>query len=111
LVLLDYQMPDMDGFEVAEQIAQRPHFAGATIMMLSSVGQRGDALRCRELGVAAYLSRPDPLTTQLGHKTSYPWFRCDGEGLESRANLSPQGCGVESTSSNCSRPLRKRVAD
>jgi CheY-like chemotaxis protein len=58
LVLLDYQMPEMDGFEVAEQIAQRPHLAGATIMMLSSVGQRGDAQRCRELGVAAYLSKP-----------------------------------------------------
>ena len=58
LVLLDYQMPDMDGFEVAERIAQRPHLAGATIMMLSSVGQRGDALRCRELGVAAYLTKP-----------------------------------------------------
>jgi CheY-like chemotaxis protein/HPt (histidine-containing phosphotransfer) domain-containing protein len=58
LVLLDYQMPDMDGFEVAEQIALRPHLAGATIMLLSSVGQRGDALRCRELGVAAYLSKP-----------------------------------------------------
>jgi CheY-like chemotaxis protein len=27
-------------------------------MMLSSVGQRGDALRCRELGVTAYLSKP-----------------------------------------------------
>ena len=58
LVLLDYQMPDMDGFEVAAQIAQRPHLTGATIMMLSSVGQRGDAMRCRDLGVAAYLSKP-----------------------------------------------------
>jgi two-component system sensor histidine kinase/response regulator len=58
LVLLDYQMPDMDGFEVAGRIAQRSDLAGATIMMLSSVGQRGDALRCRELGVAAYLSKP-----------------------------------------------------
>jgi signal transduction histidine kinase/CheY-like chemotaxis protein/HPt (histidine-containing phosphotransfer) domain-containing protein len=58
LVLLDYQMPDMDGFEVAGRIAQRSELAGATIMMLSSVGQRGDALRCRELGVAAYLSKP-----------------------------------------------------
>src|SRR4030095_4182956 len=33
-------------------------FAGATIMMLSSSGQRGDAARCRELGVAAYLTKP-----------------------------------------------------
>jgi len=58
LVLLDYQMPDMDGFQVAERIAQSPHLAGATIMMLSSAGQQGDGLRCRELGVAAYLNKP-----------------------------------------------------
>jgi two-component system, sensor histidine kinase and response regulator len=58
LVLLDCQMPDMDGFEVAERIKQRPELAAATVMMLSSVGQRGDALRCLELGVAAYLSKP-----------------------------------------------------
>ncbi len=58
LVLLDHQMRDMDGFEVAEQIAQRPYLAEATIVMLSSSGQRGEARRCRELGVAAYLSKP-----------------------------------------------------
>jgi CheY-like chemotaxis protein/HPt (histidine-containing phosphotransfer) domain-containing protein len=58
LVLLDYQMPDMDGFEVAERISRHPELAGTTVLMLSSVGQRGEALRCRELGVAAYLSKP-----------------------------------------------------
>jgi CheY-like chemotaxis protein len=58
LVLLDYQMPEMDGFEIAARIKQRPELAEATIMMLSSMGQRGDAVRCKELGVAAYLSKP-----------------------------------------------------
>jgi two-component system, sensor histidine kinase and response regulator len=58
LVLLDFQMPDMDGFAVAEAIRHRPELAGSTIMMLSSVGQRGDAARCKELGVAAYLTKP-----------------------------------------------------
>jgi signal transduction histidine kinase/DNA-binding response OmpR family regulator len=57
-VLIDYQMPDMDGFAVAERIKDRPALATTTIMMLSSVGQRGDAQRCRTLGVAAYLTKP-----------------------------------------------------
>jgi CheY-like chemotaxis protein len=58
LVLLDFQMPDMDGFEVAERITAHPEYAATTIMMLSSVGQRGDGARCRELGVGAYLTKP-----------------------------------------------------
>jgi CheY-like chemotaxis protein/HPt (histidine-containing phosphotransfer) domain-containing protein len=58
LVLLDAQMPEMDGFTLAENIKGNPDFAGATIMMLSSSGQRGDAARCRELGIAAYLTKP-----------------------------------------------------
>jgi signal transduction histidine kinase/CheY-like chemotaxis protein len=58
LVLLDCQMPDLDGFSVAQRIKQEPRLAGATIMMLSSAGRRGDAARCRELGIAAYLTKP-----------------------------------------------------
>jgi CheY-like chemotaxis protein len=58
LVLIDAYMPDMDGFKLAEQIKRRPELAMATIMMLTSGGQRGDAARCRELGIAAYLTKP-----------------------------------------------------
>jgi CheY-like chemotaxis protein len=58
LVLIDAQMPDMDGFALAERIKQDPSLAGATIMMLTSAGQRGDAARCRELGIAVYLIKP-----------------------------------------------------
>ncbi|MCI0568382.1 MAG: response regulator, partial [Acidobacteria bacterium] len=58
LVLLDFQMPGMDGFAVVEQILKDPDLAGATIMMLTSAGQRGDGARCRELGIAAYLVKP-----------------------------------------------------
>jgi signal transduction histidine kinase/CheY-like chemotaxis protein len=58
LVLLDFQMPDMDGFEVAERIKDNPALAATTVMMLSSVGQPGDGARCREVGVAAYLTKP-----------------------------------------------------
>jgi two-component system sensor histidine kinase/response regulator len=58
LVLLDFQMPEMDGFEVAERIKTDPELGATTIMMLSSVGERGDGQRCRALGVAAYLTKP-----------------------------------------------------
>jgi CheY-like chemotaxis protein len=58
LVLLDANMPDLDGFDVAEQIWKRPDLAGSTIMMLSSSGLEGDVSRCKALGIAAYLTKP-----------------------------------------------------
>ncbi len=58
LVLIDARMPDMDGFTLAEKIKQTPRLAGAVIMMLTSAGLRGDAARCRELGISAYLTKP-----------------------------------------------------
>jgi two-component system sensor histidine kinase/response regulator len=58
LVLTDLHMPKMDGFDLIEQIKQRPELSMATIMMLSSAGHRGDGARCQALGVAAYLLKP-----------------------------------------------------
>jgi PAS domain S-box-containing protein len=58
LVLLDAQMPGMDGFSVVERIKQDPALAGSPIVMLTSAGQRGDATRCRALGISAYLIKP-----------------------------------------------------
>jgi CheY-like chemotaxis protein len=58
LVLLDGQMPEMDGFTLAERIKRDPELVGATIMMLTSAGHLGDAARCRELGISAYLVKP-----------------------------------------------------
>ncbi len=59
----------------------------AKIIMLTSAGQRGDAARCRELGVAAYLSKPvgqselfDCIVRVLGPS---------GSGAESAALLTP----------------------
>jgi signal transduction histidine kinase/CheY-like chemotaxis protein len=58
LILTDMHMPDMDGFALVERIRQSPELATATIMMLTSAGHRGDAARCQELGVSAYLLKP-----------------------------------------------------
>jgi PAS domain S-box-containing protein len=58
LILLDSHMPHMDGFQLAERIKQDPRLQNPVIVMLTSAGQRGDAARCRELGIAAYLVKP-----------------------------------------------------
>jgi signal transduction histidine kinase/CheY-like chemotaxis protein len=58
LVLTDDDMPEMDGFQLAREIRKNPKLSGATVMMLASGGQRGDAARCRELGLAGYLTKP-----------------------------------------------------
>jgi CheY-like chemotaxis protein len=58
LILLDSQMSEVDGFGLAEQIQKDPGLAAATILMLTSAGRLGDAARCRELGISAYLMKP-----------------------------------------------------
>ena len=58
LVLTDANMPGMDGFDLISEMRQQPGLAQATIMMLSSGSQRGDAARCTKLGVSAYLTKP-----------------------------------------------------
>jgi signal transduction histidine kinase/DNA-binding response OmpR family regulator len=58
LVLLDANMPEMDGFEVARRISATPTLGGATIMMLSSSGQYDESNKCREVGIATHLTKP-----------------------------------------------------
>jgi two-component system sensor histidine kinase/response regulator len=58
LILLDGQMPDIDGFALAKAIQKDPGLLAVTIMMLTSAGHLGDAARCRELGISAYLVKP-----------------------------------------------------
>src|SRR5207237_2144907 len=58
LILLDAQMPGLDGFAVADLVQKDSRFAGPVVIMLTSAGLRGDAARCRELGIRAYLPKP-----------------------------------------------------
>jgi PAS domain S-box-containing protein len=58
LIVTDMHMPGMDGFTLIERIRQTPELTTATVMMLTSAGHRGDAERCKGLGVSAYLMKP-----------------------------------------------------
>jgi CheY-like chemotaxis protein/HPt (histidine-containing phosphotransfer) domain-containing protein len=73
VVLLDMQMPGMDGEQAARLIKTDPDIQDTHILVLSSMGKRGDATRLRELGCAGYLVKPvkqqmlyDALSSLLG---------------------------------------------
>ncbi|MCA1899884.1 MAG: response regulator, partial [Chloroflexi bacterium] len=58
VVLLDMQMPGMDGEQTARAIKSDPSIKDVKILILTSMGQRGDAARLQALGCAGYLLKP-----------------------------------------------------
>jgi two-component system sensor histidine kinase/response regulator len=58
LVILDMEMPGMDGLEVARTIRSDPALASLRLLMLTSVGVRGHAEDAKRAGVDAYLTKP-----------------------------------------------------
>ncbi|HEY3742596.1 MAG TPA: response regulator [Bryobacteraceae bacterium] len=58
LMIVDCHMPDVDGFMLVEQVNRMPELEDVVIVMLTSGGQHGDAARCKETGIAAYLIKP-----------------------------------------------------
>jgi two-component system sensor histidine kinase/response regulator len=74
VLLVDLQMPDLDGFEVAKRAKERASGADVEIILLTSVRQKGDAARCKEVGISGYLVKPvkqsellDAILMALGH--------------------------------------------
>ncbi|MEJ2239060.1 MAG: response regulator [Gemmatimonadales bacterium] len=58
LAIVEAHMTGLDGFEVARAVQSDPDLSDTKFMMLTSAGMRGDARRCRELGISAYLPKP-----------------------------------------------------
>jgi two-component system sensor histidine kinase/response regulator len=59
LILLDEQMPGMDGFEVLDRMRRDPRLQAAVIMMLTSSDRVTSTARCRQLGVETYFIKPN----------------------------------------------------
>ncbi|MEI7614041.1 MAG: response regulator [Betaproteobacteria bacterium] len=58
IALLDQQLPDMDGRELGRQIMADPLLKSTLMIMVTSVGQRGDAAVMEKIGFAGYLPKP-----------------------------------------------------
>jgi len=58
LLLLDMQMPEMDGEETLRAIKGDQEIKDVPVVILTSIGERGDAARLEALGCAGYLTKP-----------------------------------------------------
>jgi signal transduction histidine kinase/DNA-binding response OmpR family regulator len=65
LILMDIQMPGMDGFETVRRIRNDEAIKDSPVIVVTSAGVKGDGRRCRDLGIAAYLRKPVPFTEML----------------------------------------------
>ncbi|HEX7400812.1 MAG TPA: response regulator, partial [candidate division Zixibacteria bacterium] len=84
LILLDMQMPEMDGEETLRLIQSDPLIKQIPVVILTSIGQRGDTARLEALGAAGYLPKPvkqsqlyDILITILSKKKAQAEFWID----------------------------------
>ena len=77
LAVLDLQMPSMDGIELAHAIKSDPSIASTKLILLTSMGLRGEAEQARRVGFAAYVTKPvrqsrlyDAIATAMGSAPS-----------------------------------------
>ena len=58
LVLLDIEMPEMNGYQVLERLAADVHWRDLPVIMISAVEEIDSVVRCIEMGAEDYLTKP-----------------------------------------------------
>ena len=111
LVLIDYHMPGMDGEVLGRAIKADPELQDTMLVMLTSIGRKGDAKRLLATGFAGYLVKP-VRQSQLMKVLSAVWAgrqQHAGTELITRHSLAESYAAEVRTGSIDERSARKRV--
>ena len=124
LVLLDANMPEVDGYAVAESMKHDPALSRTPVIMLTSSGERGDCARYKQLGIDVCLIKPvrhgdlaDAMARMLAERASAkPAAAATATALAASAAPRPAAMPVERATSPCrvllaeDNPVNQRVA-
>jgi two-component system chemotaxis response regulator CheY len=58
LIILDVNMPEMDGFEFLERVKANPDFKSIPVMMLTTESERGKIIQAIKAGAVNYICKP-----------------------------------------------------
>jgi CheY-like chemotaxis protein len=65
LILLDIQMPGIDGFEVLNRLREDPELQTIPVIAMTALAMKGDEERCMQAGFNDYISKPVNLQEML----------------------------------------------
>lgn len=71
LVLMDIQMPEMDGYEAARCLLQLPGCENLPIVAVTSYAMAGDRSRALKMGFAGYIEKPIETTSFVATVRQY----------------------------------------
>ncbi len=71
LILMDIQLPDVDGFELMRRVKANPVWESVPMIAVTAMAMAGDCDRCLEAGASAYLSKPLDLNLAIATVRSF----------------------------------------
>lgn len=71
LILMDIQMPEMDGYTAASRMRELPELSSIPIVAVTSYAMAGDRERALKLGFVGYLEKPISTETFIGQVSQF----------------------------------------
>ncbi|NOX33494.1 MAG: response regulator [Deltaproteobacteria bacterium] len=84
-VLMDIQMPEMDGYEATGIIREKPKFAKLPIIAMTAHAMKGDQEKCLSAGMNGYITKP--INQESLFQALWEFTRAKPDGAESQAKL------------------------